>query len=94
MGIKASLSKIYAAFNAKEITRWRKNAVSIQQDVFQSLIKTSEATSFGKDHDFKGIKTYEDFKKRVPVRDYEGLRKYIDHVVAGEANVLWPGKPL
>ena len=94
MGIKASLSKIYAAINAKEVTRWRKNAVSIQEDVFQSLVKTSKATSFGKDHDFNGIRTYEDFKKRVPIRDYEGLREYIDRVVAGDSNVLWPGKPL
>ena len=39
-------------------------------------------------------KTYDDFKKNVPVRDYEDLRPYIDRVSNGEENVLWPGKPI
>ena len=40
------------------------------------------------------IKDYQSFKKHVPVRDYEGLRPYIETIIAGEENVLWPGKPL
>lgn len=93
MGIKASLSKVYAAINAKKITRWRKDAVSIQHKVFKKLIHSAENTAFGKDHQFNEIKNYDDFKKRVPIQDYEGLRKYIDRIVAGEPDVLWPGKP-
>ena len=46
------------------------------------------------DHDFISINSHEDFVKRVPVRDYEALKPYVDKVVAGEANVLWKGKPL
>jgi hypothetical protein len=94
MGLKASLSKVYAAINAKKITRWRKDAVSIQKKVLSELIHSARKTSFGKDHRFDEIKNYDDFKKRVPVQDYEGLRKYIDRVVAGESDVLWPGKPI
>jgi len=93
MGIKASLSKVYAAINAKKITRWRKDAVSIQHKVFHELIHSAESTVFGKDRHFNEIKNYDDFKKRVPVQDYEGLRKYIDRIIAGESDVLWPGKP-
>ncbi|RZK17886.1 MAG: hypothetical protein EOO86_11520, partial [Pedobacter sp.] len=40
------------------------------------------------------MENYSDFKQRVPVQDYEGLKPYIDRVVAGEGNVLWSGKPL
>ena len=29
----------------------------------------------------------------VPVRDYEGLKGYVERVVAGEHDVLWPGLP-
>ncbi|HUH19681.1 GH3 auxin-responsive promoter family protein [Albibacterium sp.] len=94
MGLKASLSKVYAAINAKKITRWRKDAVSIQQKVLNELIHSARKTAFGKDHHFDKIKNYDDFKKRVPVQDYEGLRNYIDRVVAGESDVLWPGKPI
>ena len=35
-----------------------------------------------------------DFAKQVPVRDYEGLRSYIDRIVSGEEDVVWPGKPI
>jgi hypothetical protein len=40
------------------------------------------------------IKTFQDFAKEVPIRDYEELKSYIDRVVNGEPNVLWKGKPL
>jgi hypothetical protein len=40
------------------------------------------------------INTYEDFEKRVPVRDYEALKPYVDRVVAGEEHILWKGKPI
>lgn len=46
------------------------------------------------DHDFKSIKNHTDFVDRVPVRDYEELRPYVERVVLGEENVLWKGKPL
>lgn len=93
MGLKASLSKIYAAFNSRKINRWRKDAVSVQEKTFQKLIAAAKDTAFGRDHHFDEIKNYADFKERVPVRDYEGLRKYVDRIVEGEPNVLWPGKP-
>lgn len=93
MGIKASLSKVYAAFNSRKLNRWRKDAVSVQEKTFQKLISAAKDTAFGRDHHFDEIKTYADFKERVPVRDYEGLRKYVDRIVEGEPNVLWPGKP-
>lgn len=93
MGIKASLSKVYAAYNSKKITRWREDAVSIQEKTFRKLIAAAKSTAFGKDHGFDKIKSYDDFKTRVPVQDYEGLRSYIDRIVSGEADVLWPGKP-
>ena len=33
-------------------------------------------------------------KNQVPIRDYEGLKPYVDKVVKGEKNILWPGQPL
>lgn len=93
MGIKAALSKPFAAFAVWQIDKWKKNAVAAQEKVFRSLIKKAQSTAFGKDHDFSGIKSYQDFKRHVPVRDYEDLKSYIERVVEGEPNVLWPGKP-
>jgi len=93
MGLKAALSKPFAALVVRSINRWKKNAVAAQESTLKQLIAAAKHTSFGKDHQFSAIKNYEDFKRLVPVRDYEELRPYIDRVVAGEEDVLWKGKP-
>ena len=67
--------------------KWKNNAVNYQSKVFYNLITRGKNTVFGKDHDFSSIKSYSDFKKRVPVRDYEGLSVYINRI-KGEENVL------
>jgi hypothetical protein len=93
MGLKAALSKPFAAIVNSQLNKLRKNAVQLQQKTFEYLIAQGKNTSFGKTHRLDLVKTYNDFKKNVPVYDYEDLRPYIDRVVKGEENVLWPGKP-
>jgi phenylacetate-coenzyme A ligase PaaK-like adenylate-forming protein len=93
MGLKAALSKPFAAFVVWGVNRWKKNAVAAQQQTLLKLLEAAKNTSFGKDHNFALIRDYADFKKHVPVRDYEELRPYIDRVVAGERDVMWKGKP-
>jgi hypothetical protein len=94
MGFKAALSKPFAAFAVWQINKWKKNAIAAQDKILQNMIAQAKDTAFGKDHQFSSIKNYHDFKKNVPVQDYEGLKPYVDRVVAGEADVLWKGKPL
>lgn len=94
MGLKAALSKPFAAFAVWRINKWKHNAIAAQQEILLKLIDDAKQTAFGKDHHFTEIKNYSDFKQHVPVRDYEGLKAYIDRVVDGEADVLWKGKPL
>ena len=92
--LKALLAKPFAAYVAKRIKKWSSKPVKTQQAVFQKLITEASETTFGKDHGFNSINSYEDFVKRVPIRDYEDLKSYVDRVVSGEANILWKGKPL
>lgn len=94
MSIKPLAAKILAKITYRKIQKWAKQPVKTQKKVFHTLISKAVHTHFGRDHDFSAIKTYEDFKKRVPVRDYEALKMYIDSMVAGEANILWEGKPI
>ena len=94
MGIKSFLAKPFAKWQIKKNQKWINNPVATQQKVFQELINSAKNTAFGKDHNFSSIKSYEDFKKQVPVQDYEGLRPYVDRIVAGESDVLWKGKPI
>jgi hypothetical protein len=93
MGLKSALSKVFAALVNRELNQVRKNAVSLQQKTFTDLVHAARDTDFGKAHHFAQINNYDDFKKNVPIHDYEDLRPYIDRVVNGEENVLWPGKP-
>src|SRR6478735_7193667 len=93
MGLKAALSKVFAWYVNRQLNNVRQNALALQQKTFTDLIYEAKNTIFGTDHHFDAIESYEDFKKYVPVRDYEELRPYIDRVVNGETNVMWPGKP-
>lgn len=94
MSVKSFLAKIVANIVVMQQQKWIIKPVETQQNVFHSLLQQATRTKFGKDHLFSAIKSHADFVKYVPVRDYEGLRTYIDQVVAGEPNILWKGKPL
>ena len=94
MSLKSALAKPYAKRVSKTIQKWVNNPIETQEKVFQKLIRDASSTVFGKDHGFENINTHEDYVKQVPIRDYEGLKHYVDRVVAGEEGVLWRGKPL
>jgi hypothetical protein len=94
MNIKSIIAKPFAKLVVSSIYRQSYNAVEVQNNLLKKLLKQAKNTAFGKDHNFDKIKSYHDFKKQVPVRDYEDLKPYIERVVAGEKDVLWNGKPL
>ena len=94
MSIKSVAAKLFASKIYHQTQAWANKPVETQQAVFKSLIKNAKDTEFGKDHHFASIKTFEDFQKNVPVRDYEDLKHYIEKVKIGEENILWKGKPL
>ncbi len=95
MGIKAFISKYYAAWQVNKIASWKSNAIQIQNRVLRELISQAKTTRFGKDHSFEKINNYHDFKHYVPVRDYEELKDpYINAITEGTENILWPGKPM
>ena len=94
MSIKAAFAIPFAKFVQKRVYKIANHPLETQDKVFQELVDVAKKTAFGKDHNFSKIKNYEDFKKRVPIVDYEGLRPYVDRIVAGESDVLWKGKPL
>lgn len=94
MSVKAIAAKIFAQIIHNKTQKWVQNPIETQQKVFQNLIASADTTQFGKDHKFSEIKSFEDFAKQVPIRDYEELRPYVDRVVKGEEDILWKGKPI
>src|SRR5690606_19414888 len=89
MSVKSFFAKIFANIVVMQQQKWMIKPVETQQNLFHSLIQQAKLTQFGKDHLFTAIKSHEDFTKYVAVRDYEGLKSYVDRVVAGEKDILW-----
>ncbi|MDG1022897.1 MAG: GH3 auxin-responsive promoter family protein [Flavobacteriaceae bacterium] len=92
--IKALGAKIYARIVHRKNQKWITDPIEAQKKVFRRLIKRGINTRFGREHNFNQIKRQKEFQSAVPIRDYEGLKQYIDAVLEGESDVLWPGRPL
>jgi phenylacetate-coenzyme A ligase PaaK-like adenylate-forming protein len=69
-----------------------KYPLEVQDEVLKKLISSGRYTMFGQKYSFEDLINYEDFKKRVPVHTYEQLYPYIDRLLHGEQNVLWPSE--
>jgi len=93
MSLKSWIAKPYARWMVKRMRKLHQDPLAAQDRMLRQLIEQGSRTVFGKDHGFDQIQSYEDFRARVPVRDYEGLRAYVDRIREGEDDILWPGKP-
>ena len=78
----------------KKIERFKKTPIESQEKIFQHLMQKASQTRFGKDHGLTKETTYREYQQRVPIKDYENIRPYIELIFAGEKDVLYPGKPL
>jgi hypothetical protein len=94
MGIRSYLSGPFASLLLSQNSTWLKRPELTQLLMLESLLKKASKTAFGQAHYFHQVNNPIDYRQVVPMADYEALRPYIDRVVAGEANVMWPGKPL
>ena len=94
MSLKSFIGKFVARYDVAQTKRWSNNPIKTQKKVLQSLLDKAKNTDFGKDHGFLDIQNYDEFKKAVPVRDYEGLKHYIERIREGKLDVLWKGRPL
>ncbi len=94
MSVKSFISFLFAKYTVKKNRLWKYNATKTQEKTLKQLIETAKNTVFGKEHAFNSISSYDDWKKNVPIRDYEDLSAYIKKIISGEKNVLWPGSPI
>ena len=94
MKIKSFLAKPFASYIYRSTRKELSSALEDQDNILKSLLKTGSKTVFGREHHLETVKTYDEFKAAVPVRDYEQLKIYIDQIKQGKHNVLWPGQPI
>ncbi len=67
-----------------------KYPIEVQSDVFTYLIETAKNTAWGQKHRYKSIGSIKEFQEQVPVSTYETLFPYIERMLKGEQNILWP----
>jgi hypothetical protein len=72
------------------IESWMIHPVEAQREVLQDLVTTAQYTQFGQQYDFARLFNVKEFKQTVPVHEYEDIKPYIEQMMKGEENVLWP----
>lgn len=77
-----SLKKNYKEFFSFE------DINKIQNKILLKMINDNESSVYGAFFDFKNIKNYEEFQKKVPITTYEDYEPYIKRISNGELNVL------
>ena len=76
----------------REVERFRRRPVEVQQGELRRLLDKGATTDFGREHGLKGVKTIGEFQAKVPVREYEEFFPWIERARRGERGVLWPGE--
>jgi hypothetical protein len=72
------------------IESWIQHPADAQREVLQDLVTTAQYTQFGHQYGFENLFNVKNFKQVVPVHEYEDIKPYIERMMKGEENVLWP----
>lgn len=75
----------------KDIEYYMRNGAEVQHNILKSLLDNAKYTEYGRKYDFISIKSYEDYRERLPILTYEQFYPFIERTLKGESNVLWPG---
>jgi hypothetical protein len=79
----------FARMRLWSIEQWVNDPVRAQYVVWQDLLTAGQHTEFGRQFEFSNIQSLADFKKVVPIHEYDDLKPFIDRMMNGEENVLW-----
>jgi hypothetical protein len=93
MSWKSVLSRPIARIVSAKEAKKAADARGAQRRLLQELLLRAESTAFGRDHGLREGMSLEEYQAAVPIRDYEGLKPWVQRSVQGESDVLWPGKP-
>ncbi len=92
MAIVNSIFTWYMKKRIHQIELFMKYPLDVQEEWLHSLISSAQHTEWGKQFDYKSLLTVAQFKERVPIQNYDTLKPYIERMLKGEQNVLWPSE--
>ena len=87
-----SIFNLYFSHRQHSHDRYAEHGDTIQKEQLDYLLHAARNTEIGKRYGFSDIKSYSDFASRIPVIDYEGIKPYVDRMLRGENNLIWPSK--
>jgi len=92
MAIVNSIFTWYMKKRIHQIELFIKYPLDVQEEWFHTLISSAENTEWGKLYDYKSLLTISQFKERVPIQNYDTLKPFIERMLQGEQNILWPSE--
>lgn len=75
-----------------QIDLFKKHPHEVQRDVLFNLLDKASNTEYGIKHNFKDISSEKEFREQVPVLGYDDLKPFVERMMQGEKNLLWPGE--
>jgi len=73
-----------------QVELFLKYPIDVQQELLFKLLHTAKRTEIGKKYGFSSIKSYEEFRKNIPIQQYESIEPLVERTRKGEQNVFWP----
>ncbi len=92
MSLISPALKGYMMLRNSAIDNFMLNPIDTQKQVFNHIVGSAQFTEYGKKYGFEHINSISEFKKNVPVNDYDSLKPYIERILQGEQNLLWPSQ--
>ena len=89
MNLLSKAISILARLRYRRISNWINHPAAAQRQVLQSLITAAQYTEFGKKYNFDKLFSVKEFKKNVPLQEYDDVKPYIEKMMQGHENVLW-----
>lgn len=89
------INSIFSWINIKrmaQIDLMKQYPYNVQEDVFKKLISKSQDTWWGNNYGYKNIKNISDFQQSVPLQDYDKVKVFVERLMEGEKDLLWPGE--
>ena len=75
----------------KQLERRERQAAGLQQAQLRNLLDKAAHTVWGERYDFAHLHDYQTFSERVPLQVYDEISPYVQRMIQGEKDVLWPG---
>jgi hypothetical protein len=87
-----SIIKIAMKKRMNKIHSYMDDPATVQKQWLDKLIGQAIKTEWGQNHHFKDIENRTDFAQSAALNDYDALKPFIQRMMMGEKDILWPGR--